>query len=136
MDASDPYEELIAWKNYNNNRTNRGLRKCRTFVTRGLYAIQLLHFITALEAAGRSSLNLHIILSENLSGDMQQEEYDKVVNFLGLAPHKLLHKGFVHKTKYVAKLNEATRLKLDSFFQPYNFRLYEMLGWDPVWNSP
>jgi Sulfotransferase domain len=134
VDALDPYEELVAWKKYNDNRTNRGLRKCRTFVTRGLYAIQLLHFITALEAAGRSSLNLHVILSEELSGNMQQEEYDKVVNFLGLAPHRLLHNGPVHKTKYETTMNQITRMKLDAFFRPYNFRLYDMLGWDPVWN--
>jgi Sulfotransferase domain len=136
VDASDPYEELLAWKRYNDNSTNHALRKCRTFVTRGLYAIQILHFITALEAAGRPKSDFHVILSERLNSDMtRQQEYDKVVNFLGLAPYTLVDNRSVHKTIYETSLNETTRLKLDSFFRPYNFRLYEMLGWDPVWNT-
>jgi Sulfotransferase domain len=133
LGARDPYEELMAWKEYNDDLINRGLRKCRTFITRGLYAIQLLHFMTALEASGRPKSDLHIILSEKLSGNTRQNEYDKLVNFLGLESHALLHEGAVHKTVYEKMMNESTHIKLQSFFEPYNSRLYKMLGWEPVW---
>jgi Sulfotransferase domain len=135
VNASDPYEELLAWKNYNNNRINRGLRKCRTFVTRGLYSIQLLHFMSALEAAGRSRSDLHVLLSEKLSGDTKQVEYDTLVEFIQLAPHTLHHNKTIHATNYEAVMNESTQVKLETFFRPYNFRLYEMLDWDPVWEK-
>jgi hypothetical protein len=133
--AADPYEELLAWKRYNDNRTNQALRKCRTFVTRGLYAIPILHFMTALEAAGRPKSDFHIVHSEKLNSDLRQEEYDKVISFLGLAPQTLLPGEAVHSSNYKTTLTETARLKLDFFFRPYNFRLYEMLDWDPVWNT-
>ena len=135
LQAKDPYEELLTWERYNTNPFNRGLRKCQTFVTRGLYAIQLLHYMTALTAANRSEADLHVISSESLVGDQKQQEYDKVLDFLGLAPHRLHHEGAVHKTVYERTMNETTRIKLNSFFRPYNLRLYEMLRWDPIWEN-
>jgi Sulfotransferase domain len=135
VQAKDPYEELLAWERYNKNPQYRGTRKCLTFVTRGLYAIQLLHFMTALKAVNRSEADLHVISSESLIGDQKQQEYDKVLQFLGLAPHTLHHIGAVHKTVYERTMNETTRVKLNSFFRPYNLRLYEMLNWDPIWEK-
>jgi hypothetical protein len=135
VNAKDPYEELLAWEKYNNNSLHRENRKCETFVTRGLYAIQLLHFKIALKAANRSEADLHVISSESLLGNQKQHEYDKILQFLGLAPHTLLHQGAVHKTAYERTMNETTRTRLNAFFRPYNLRLYELLKWDPIWEK-
>eukprot|EP00545_Synedropsis_sp_CCMP1620_P007040 CAMPEP_0119006388 /NCGR_PEP_ID=MMETSP1176-20130426/2267_1 /TAXON_ID=265551 /ORGANISM="Synedropsis recta cf, Strain CCMP1620" /LENGTH=422 /DNA_ID=CAMNT_0006958297 /DNA_START=84 /DNA_END=1349 /DNA_ORIENTATION=- len=131
LDAKDPYDELMAWRHYNQVHDND--RKCRTFVTRGIYAIQLLHFMSGLKAAGRPTTDLFVLHSEDLKHEKRQPTYDRVVNFLGLDPHKLSHSASVHKTVYKKELHNSTRAKLDAFYQPYNQRLYKLLKWDPVW---
>lgn len=134
VNAKDPYEELLAWQRYNIASLHQRQRMCKTFVTRGLYAIQALHFITALEAAGRPQSDIHFIHSEDMRGDQRQLEYDKMLNFLGLQNHTLQQSAEVHKTGYTSIMNESTRVRLDEFFRPYNRRLYELLNWKPVWD--
>lgn len=131
LDAKDEYEELLAWRHY--NELHRNDRRCRTFVTRGLYAIQILHYIIGLKAAGRPISDLVAVHSNDLKGPKRQETYDRVLKTVGLQPHTLAHEASVHKTVYKESINEETRAKLDKFYKPYNDRLYKMLGWDPVW---
>jgi hypothetical protein len=133
--AKDPYEELLAWKRYHDDPINRKNRRCNSFVTRGLYAIQLLHYLTALEVARRPKSDLHILISEHLKGERRQIEFDKLVSTLGLGRHKLTKTPIIHATTYQVKMNETTQAKLDAFYQPYNDRLYQMMRWDPVWPS-
>lgn len=132
LDAKDEYEELLAWRHY--NELHRNDRRCRTFVTRGLYAIQILHYIIGLQAAGRPISDLVAVHSNDLKGPRRQETYDRVLKTVGLQPHTLAHEASVHKTVYKESINEETRAKLDKFYKPYNDRLYKMLGWDPVWD--
>jgi Sulfotransferase domain len=131
--AIDPYDELLAWRRYHDNPLIRKSRKCNSFVTRGLYAIQLLHYLTALKVARRPKSDLHIIISEHLKGDTRQAEFDKLTTTLGLPPHSLVGNEVVHATPYKVRMNATTQAKLDAFFQPYNERLYKMMGWDPLW---
>lgn len=133
LTAKNPYEELLAWERYNTDPRYRDSRKCKTFVTRGMYAIRLLHFVPALEAAGRPRSDLHVIHSEDLQGTKRQEEYDKILSFLDLPPHTLEGQGSVHKTVYESSIDSSTREKLDKFYRPYNSRLYKLLDWDHVW---
>ena len=135
LTARNPYEELLAWERYNTDPRYRRDRKCKTFVTRGLYAIQLLHYVTALEAAGRPRSDLHVIHSEDLQGDKRQQEYDTILSFLNLPPQTLQHGGTVHKTVYESSMDPVTRVKLEKFFRPFNLRLYKLLDWDPVWGA-
>lgn len=134
VNATDPYEELLAWQRYNLDTTIKGNRRCETFVTRGLYVIQLLHYMTALEASGRPLSDIHVVHSQDLQGDQRQAVYSNMLSFLGLENHTLNYTGSVHKTIYQTAMNESTRVKLDAFFQPYNQRLYELLNWNPIWN--
>jgi Sulfotransferase domain len=134
-DAKDPYEELLAWRKYNDDPIHRKSRNCNSFVTRGLYAIELLHYMTSLIASGRPKSDLHVIISENLRGDTRQDEYDSLLQFLGLESHEILHIGDVHATDYETTMKESTRVKLDQFFGPYNERLYRMMGWNPIWSA-
>jgi hypothetical protein len=133
--AEDPYEELLAWKQYHDDPTNRINRNCNSFVTRGLYAIELLHYYVALLASGRPKSDMHVIISENLRGDKKQDEYDSLLNSLGLTPQKINVTGDVHATNYKSDMNESTRIKLKAFFRPYNARLYEMMGWNSTWDT-
>jgi Sulfotransferase domain len=131
--AKDPYEELLAWQRYNSDPAHRHQRQCETFVARGLYAIQGLHYITALQASGRPLSDMHFVHSEDLEGEKRQHEYDKMLNFLGLSNHTLRPRGKTHVTVYTRTMNESTRVKLNEFYRPYNLRLYDLLDWQPVW---
>lgn len=133
VDAKDPYEELLAWQRYNKDPVHRNARRCETFVARGLYAIQCLHYMTALKAAGRPLTDIRFINSEDLQGPHRQYEYDKVLSFLGLENHTLRLTGNTHSTVYRTTMNESTRVKLYEFYRPYNRRLYDLLNWQPVW---
>jgi hypothetical protein len=133
--ASDPYQELLAWRQYHDTPINRRMRKCNSFVTRGLYAIELLHYFTALLAVGREKSDMHVIISENLRGNKRQDEYDNLLNFLGLTPQEVHATGDVHVTNYQSNMSESTRLKLKAFFRPYNARLYKMMGWNFTWDT-
>jgi hypothetical protein len=133
LTAKDPFEELLAWERYNEDPFYRNSRRCKTFVTRGMYAIQLLHFVTALEASNRPRSDLHVIHSEDLQGSKRQQEYDKILSFLDLPPHTLEHVASVHKTVYESSMDSSTRKKLEKFYGPFNLRLYKLLDWDPVW---
>jgi hypothetical protein len=132
LDAKDPYQELLAWQHY--NEVSEGHRRCETFVTRGLYAIQLLHFVNGLKAAGRPASDLLVIHSNDMKGEKRQATYDKVLEFLSLEPHTLKHDPNVHKTTYEKTMKDSTKAKLEKFYRPYNRRLYNMLGWDAVWD--
>lgn len=131
--AKDPYEELLAWQRYNKDPAHRNRRRCETIVTRGLYAIQCLHYMTALEATGRPLSDIRFVHSEDLQGAQRQYEYDKVLSFLGLENHTLRLRGKTHATVYTKTMNESTRAKLNEFYRPYNRRLYDLLNWQPVW---
>ena len=131
--AKDPYEELLAWERYINNAAIRHNRMCNALVTRGLYAIQLLHYITALEVAGRAKTDLLVLRSEDLKGDSIQQEYNKILDFLGLDAHTLQKSSPLHVTKYQGSMNNSIRSKLERVFRPYNRRLYKLLDWEPVW---
>jgi hypothetical protein len=132
LTAKNTFEELLAWERYNTK--HRDARRCTTIVTRGMYVVQLLHYFTALEAAGRPRSDLHVIRSEDLQGTSRQRVYDKILRFLDLPPHTLrTRNNAVHKTAYESSMDAASRKKLDAFFRPYNQRLYELLDWDPVW---
>jgi hypothetical protein len=89
VNATDPYEELLAWQRYNQDTFIKRNRRCETFVARGLYVIQLLHYMTALEASGRPLSDIHVVHSQDLQGDQRQVVYEEILNFLGLANHTL-----------------------------------------------
>jgi hypothetical protein len=89
--------------------------------------------LTALKVARRPKSDLHIIISEHLKGDTRQAQFDKLTTTLGLPPHNLVSNEVVHATPYKVRMNATTQAKLDAFFQPYNERLYKMMGWDPLW---
>jgi len=132
----DFYEEYEAYSRYFESEEMTGEYRFCSFVGRGLYAIQLTHWFAALEGFGLGQNNhLMVIHSNDLSGDLRQETFSKSLDFIGLDPHTLDHETFAHKSDYSDKppFLDSTRNRLEIFFEPYNKRLYNMLGWNPVW---
>ncbi|MCK7513859.1 MAG: sulfotransferase domain-containing protein [Desulfobacterales bacterium] len=107
-------------------------------VGRSMYAIQLEHWYDALKAIGRDpTKDIFIVRSEDLKRDLQTT-MDRIFSWLELPKQTVSSKGKRNswcpstKNRYMA--NE-TRAMLEEFFNPYNQRLYDMLGgdWPGVW---
>jgi hypothetical protein len=122
-------QELHAWKTY----TKLGLNAP---VGRGLYAIQLRHWLHAMEAFGKPRSELLVLQSEQLKAD-SNETYAKVLEFLKLRKHSMGKYGTIHSTNYRrgTAMKPETRAKLEAFYRPYNRQLEGLLGedWQGVW---
>lgn len=70
--------------------------------------------------------NILIIQSEKFNRN-PKEEYDKIISFLGLSPHPIDFPKKYKEFKY-PPMNETTRQKLNQFFEPYNEKLFELIG--------
>ena len=120
-------QEYQAWKTYLRNPNSQML------LGRGLYAIQLEHYFAAMDNVGKPRSDFLVICSEELRNDTQQV-YNKVVDFLNRAPHNLSDVRAIHQTgRKATELPNDLRRFLQDFFEPYNERLYQLLGWDKVW---
>jgi hypothetical protein len=120
---------LEAWGTY----TKLGLNSP---IGRGLYAIQLIHWLQVLRDTDKDPKTEMLVLqSEQMKNDTKTV-YDNVLKFLGLPPYTLPKFGKIHTTTYrVRKMNETTRFRLEAFFRPYNQYLGRLLGedWYDVW---
>jgi hypothetical protein len=68
-------------------------------------------------------------------------EYRKILDFLGLPYHPITsteEKVVSNYTSQGLTMTNKTRDMLETFFAPYNKRLYSMLGgdWDNYWDPP
>jgi hypothetical protein len=150
---SGSVDEMQAWKRYNRSPSSQQI------VGRGLYAIQIGHYIAALKRyhatrhdyhqKGNSSNDhnnatdddfqqelsktLLVITSEDLAAHTQ-DVYNRVLHFLELPKHVLMDTSKVHASD-TAKLQDVqmpqnVRLQLQRLYEPYNQRLYQMLKWN------
>lgn len=105
-----------------------------SFVGRGLHVIQVLHWFAALDGFGLGRDNMIVIHSNDLSGEKRQETYSKTLRFVGLDPHVLTRATYEPEAHDQSGDDKLTREKLECFFKPFNRRLYDLIGWDPVWD--
>jgi hypothetical protein len=124
-------EETLSWKRYLRQPNSNMI------LGRGLYAIQLEHYFSAMEKVGKSRSELLVIQSEDLLNNTQAV-YGRMLDFLDLPPHRLEDSQPKHKTTNTASampLPDHLRKKLEVFYEPYNRRLYSLLHWDAVWQK-
>jgi hypothetical protein len=147
--------EKEAWEKYQSVRNVAGA------MGRSLYVLQLEEWINAYIAAGKNPSDFITILTTENIEDQPQKEYNKLIQFLHLAPitennndiddknniaSTLLEKSFnktknnVNKNDLTPPMKEETRNMLRHFFRPYNQRLTKLLrsngfegNWDERW---
>jgi hypothetical protein len=144
--------EKEAWDKYQSVRNVAGA------IGRSLYVLQLEEWINAYIAAGKNPSDFITILTTENIEDQPQKEYNKLIQFLHLAPivdnnddknniaSTLLEKSFnktknnVNNNDLTPPMKEETRNMLRHFFQPYNQRLTKLLrsngfegNWDERW---
>lgn len=135
------HEEYQAWVRYLRNATHS-----QQIVGRGLYAIQITHYLQVLQKMHHSNDNDHdtsvqyhnnsssqllVIPSEELRTHTQ-EVYDRVCHFLGVPLHTLNDTAPHHETTHNTgvPMPAHVRATLVKIFRPYNARLFRLLGWD------
>ena len=132
--------EFEAWKRYLHHEEN-----CQQIVGRGLYAIQLEHYFKVLKACRRiregvfadvgsspssASPSLMVVQSEEFRRDTNRV-YNRILQFLDLPSHNLTDIRAKHKTekRHGIPMPSHIRKELQSFYRPYNERLYKLLNW-------
>jgi hypothetical protein len=130
-------EEHLAWKAYQRGRSNSQM-----IVGRGLYVIQLEQYLLAMDRVGKPRSELLVLQSEAFR-DHRQEEYNRLLHFLNLPPHRLRNLTDEHVTnngggggleKLSTPMPASIMKQLQELYQPYNERLYKLLGWESVWD--
>lgn len=100
--------------------------KTFSYLSRGIYARQLKRWFRFF-----SREQILVIKSEDLYGNFQST-YKKVMGFLTL-PNRQLHNRKTFNAGNYDPINISTREKLESFYEPHNAQLYELLGTDFGW---
>lgn len=108
-------------------------------VGHGLYEIQLRHWLGALQAMGRDLNTSVLILRFEEMKSNPKVILQHVTDFLGLPS---LEKTTVRRSLQLVDRGQAstamdpdTRLELEAIFASFNAKLYDMLGWQAVWND-
>ena len=110
---ADPRYFSFAWWNH-------------TYAARGRYAEQLEPWLRAFPAE-----QVLVLTTEELDADTQGA-YDRVLDLVGLPPHRLPSFPHVFSREY-APMADETRDRLRAQFAGPNARLAELLGRDPGW---
>ncbi|KAL3793866.1 hypothetical protein HJC23_002113 [Cyclotella cryptica] len=131
-------EEFQAWEQYLHYAKANGP------VGRGLYSIQLEILLDEFKKYNKSRDDLLVLQSES-SKEYPQETYHQAIQFLGreartVRKHRHVFAKDHHATKYLddAGISEGTKKMLYELYQPYNERLYNLLGtdeWTGVWDE-
>jgi len=126
-------EERQAWTKY---QGMTGEINCDRPIGRSLYILQLQEWYDGLREIGRDpTKDIFVVRNEDMK-TTPDVVYDRIIQWLDLPSHQLPQ--FSHKmvtTYRTLPMNNQTRHMLQHFYEPYNQRLYQLLGWDTTTNS-
>ncbi|KAL7485038.1 hypothetical protein ACHAW6_010624 [Cyclotella cf. meneghiniana] len=132
-------EEFNAWEQYLIWAKSQGP------VGRGIYSIQLEIWMDEFKKYNKSIDDDLLVLQSESSKEYPQESYHQAVQFFGLEPrtarkHEHILAKDHHATDYSGSdgMSDKTRNMLYKLFEPYNKRLYNLLGkdeWVGVWDD-
>lgn len=99
-----------------------------SYVSRGVYVEQLKRWFVLFPQ------HQFLILKSEDFFDNPRIIYDKVLDFLGLEPwHPTEFKAFNTRTREDQMMPSSTKAYLDSYFRPYNQKLYQLLNMNFEW---
>ena len=122
-------EELYAWDKYLRETSEDAP------IGRGLYALQLRHWLQAFEHFQKPPSDLLVLQSEKMKTE-RDKIYRQILDHIGLDYHPSSSKD-THVRNYKKPMTNETRAMLTDFFEPYNQQLANVLGdeWDGVWDT-
>jgi hypothetical protein len=94
--------------------------------------IQLEQWYAAMDKVGKPRTDFLVLQSEAFRS-LWQEEYNRILDFLQLPPHRLINMTDEHVTtthEQSIPMPNHIRELLHELYEPYNQRLYKLLGWD------
>lgn len=122
---------MAAWATY----TKLGLNSP---VGRGLYTVQLAHWLQAFQTTGKDPNDDLLVLQNERMNNDTKAIYEQVLRFLKLPHHVSPEFGKIHTTTYrVPQMEKATRARLGNIFRPFNRHLEKLLGveWHVIWDG-
>lgn len=119
-------QEQEAWKTYLRSMKDQTY----AILGKGLYVIQLQQWFDALEEHNLNISKTLLVLESNQLLHQTEGTLNQVADFLGLPPTQWKDTSAKHTGNYKEKMNPETKEFLERFFQPYNQRLYKLLGWE------
>ena len=100
-----------------------------SIVARGLYILQLQQWLTNWPA---EQIQIYTINDIKNGKERIQDTLNKVFEYLNIPPHDLIDSEAKNTRKYDPILEEAKCL-LDDFYEPFNLKLFELLGKELQW---
>jgi len=130
-------EEQEAWTRY--QEMDNGMSKFLDRpVGRSLYVLQILEWQRGLREIGRDpATEMLIVRNEDMKRD-PHTVFKEIIWWLELPSHELEVSKDRMVTNYrTSPMKNETRKMLHHFFEPYNQRLYHLLGWDKtkIWRT-
>lgn len=108
-----------AWANY----TKLGVNSP---IGRGLYCLQLMEWMEAMDRYHKPRSDLKVLSSQQLL-DHTNETYADILRFLQLPPHSLYEYTKIHQTQYhETEMSQSTRQKLKAFYEPFHRLLKDL----------
>jgi hypothetical protein len=126
-------EEDKAWERYSS-----GYERLAYFpVGRGLYSIQLRHWLKEYEKVPGGRDLFLISEYKELYEHGGQAAFDRVIKFLDLEPYELNNVAKQRVGTYEDPIDPKTRQMLKDFYAPYNRQLSKLLGeeWKGIWEK-
>lgn len=111
-------EKSLMLKNQNLNSYNYLMY---SYKKRSIYYPQVKNVISSFDKS-----DILIIQSEKFN-NFPQQEYNKVLSFLGLPEYELDFSKKYNQHKY-PPIKAETKQKLEEFFKPYNEKLFDLIG--------
>jgi hypothetical protein len=100
-----------------------------SILSRGLYCFQVEHY---LKEWPRDQL-LILLTKDIKSGSVLQDCMNKVFKFIDLPEEDIADVEKKNTRNYQNSLKSETKQRLEEFYQPYNERLFKLLGYEMEW---
>jgi len=129
--------ERQAWTRYQGSKTKGNAQWLDRLVGRSLYILQLQEWYDAMRHdLGRDPFTEILVVRNEDMKSQPDVVYDRILKWLKLPPiNSNNNSSSIFQSKMVtqfksAPLTNETRTMLRELFQPYNQRLYDLLGWN------
>ena len=129
-DLNDPIEifHKTKWRGYPEGAWDMTYKlSAGMYMTRGIYHIQIQRIID-------HGFDFHPMFLEHLKADFKGE-MGRLLDFLEIdrAELSFINPEKKNPGKYKSKMADETRERLESFFEPHNQKLFELLGIENPW---
>lgn len=129
LNSTDSSSERLAWQQYQRDNAKSS---ASSIVGRSLYIIQLEEWYDGLRELGRDpSKEILVVRNEDMK-TRPQFVMEQILSWLAGSPQHVSQRQYSSRMitqSNATPISEAVHQQLRQFFEPYNQRLYRLIGW-------